>query len=227
MVVLTAAALLVGALIVLYAVATQPQQPTEQLSAPIAEVPADLADGRTLGNAGAPVTVDIWSDFQCPGCRALATRIEPSLINSYVVPGYARLVYHDAAFQGRKVRSAWDESEQAAAGARCAADQNRFWQMHGWLFANWNGENEGAFRQERLSQIAQNAELDMTAYDRCMAAGDKQRAASAETDAALAAGVNQTPTILLNGVPYTGAITVKDLGGAIMATAAAPPTTTP
>lgn len=216
-VVLTVAALLLGGLVVVYAMANQPRGTTDSLEAPIAAVPAGQANGRTLGSAGAPVTIDIWSDFQCPGCRELATRIEPPIVSQFVVPGYARLVYHDAAFQGRKVASSWDESEQAAAAARCAADQGRFWEMHDWLFANWNGENEGGFRPERLRLIAQSAELDMSAYDPCMAAGDKQQAASNETDQAAMDGVNMTPTILINGTVYTGSITVKDLGDAIVA----------
>lgn len=220
MVVMTTAALLIGALIVGFALVNQARQPSEVLSAPIAQAPAGLADGRTLGSLSAPVTVEIWSDFQCPGCRALATRIEPSIISDYVVPGYARLVYRDAAFQGRKVNTAWDESEQPAAAARCAADQGRFWQMHDWLFANWNGENEGGFRQERLRAIADSAELDMAAYDNCMAKGDKQQAASGETDQALAQGINMTPTLVLNGVAYEGPITIDGIAAAIAAAAA-------
>jgi protein-disulfide isomerase len=61
----------------------------------------------------------------------------------------------------------------------------------------------------------------MAVYDTCMAGGDKQTAAGAETDAAVASGIQSTPTILLNGVPYTGAVTVKDLGNAVMAAAGA------
>jgi protein-disulfide isomerase len=219
MVRLTIGALIVGVLVVSYALLTQPPPPTDALNAPQFDVPAGLADGRSLGSAGAPVTVDIWADFQCPGCRQLATRVEPPVISQFVVPGYARLVFHDAAFQGRKVSASWDESVQAAAASRCAADQGRFWQMHDWLFANWNGENQGAFRQDRLRLIADSAELDMTAYDRCMAVGDKQSAATAETDSATSAGVSYTPTIAINGVMYTGAVTVKDVGDAIMAAA--------
>lgn len=218
-VILTIAALVLGGLIVVYAVSSQPKVATDTLQAPIADVPAGQANGRTLGSATAPVAVEIWSDFQCPGCRALATRIEPPIVSQFVVPGYARLVYHDAAFQGRKASSSWDESEQSAAGARCASDQGRFWEMHDWLFANWNGENQGGFAPARLREIAQSAELDMTAWDACMAVGDKQDAVKAETDQAVTDGINQTPTILLNGTLYTGAVTVKDLGDAIMAAA--------
>ena len=52
-----------------------------------------------------------------------------------------------------------------------------------------------------------------------MAAGDKQSAVAAETDAAVASGIQSTPTVVINGALYTGAVTVKDLGDAIMAAA--------
>lgn len=220
MVALTLVALAAGAAIVGLALLIQPRTPTETLTAPSTDVPGELSRGRELGSVAAPVVVDIWADFQCPGCRQLATRIEPPLINQLVVSGYARLVFHDAAFQGAKVRSSWDESVQAASAARCAADQGRFWQMHDWLFANWNGENEGAFGEDRLRLIADSAELDIPAYEKCMAAGEKQRAVTAETDAAIAASINSTPTIKLNDTTYTGPMTVKDLAEAITAAAA-------
>ena len=38
------------------------------LITPTVSVPAGLADGRSLGKADAPVTLTVWSDFQCPVC---------------------------------------------------------------------------------------------------------------------------------------------------------------
>ncbi|HEY4957287.1 MAG TPA: thioredoxin domain-containing protein, partial [Caldimonas sp.] len=130
MVVFTVAALLVGAVVVAFALLTRPTVSTDSLSAPVAEVPAGLADGRALGRVGAPVTVDIWADFQCPGCGQLARRVEPPLITQFVAPGMARFVFHDAAFQGARASNPWDESVEAGAAARCAADQGKFWEMH-------------------------------------------------------------------------------------------------
>ena len=206
MVLLTGAAVLIGLLIIGFMFITRPRPPSvADLTPPNAEIPAGaVPDGRTLGSPTAKVTIDIWSDFQCPACMDFATEIEPATISTYVATGKVRLVYHDAAFQGQKVHSTYDESVEAAAAARCAADQGLFWQMHNWLFANWNGENEGAFAADRLRAIATAAGLDLTAYDSCMAVGDKQSAARSETLSAQAAGVNQTPTLIVNGTSITG-----------------------
>jgi protein-disulfide isomerase len=217
MVIFTIAALVVGAAIVAFALLQRPSQApvSNELTSPAARIPADLSVGRSLGKADAPVTIDIWSDFQCPACRSLAVDVEPAIIATYVVPGDVKLVYHDAAFQGMRGDPNYDESVQAAAAARVAADQGRFWQMHDWLFANWNGENKGAFGAERLTAIADAAGLDRTAYEAGMAAGDKQAAAQAETQQGVAVGVNSTPTLFINGTRFTGTPTLAQLSAMI------------
>jgi len=206
MVLFTAGALIVGVLIVGCMLLSRLGPPSiADLIPPDSEIPAGaVADGRTLGKADAKVTIDVWSDFQCPACRELATGIEPLVISTYVVPGTVKLVYHDAAFQGKKVDRPYDESVEPAAAARCAADQGLFWQMHNWLFANWNGENQGAFTAVRLRAIAMAAGLELAAYDACMATGEKQAAVNAETASGVAAGISHTPTFLVNGVTFVG-----------------------
>ena len=180
-----------------------------------------LADGRTLGKADAPVTLEVWSDFQCPACGQFARTVAPALVSRYVTPGTLRIVYHDAAFQGARSNSPYDESVEAAAGARCAATQAAYWPFHDWLFANQNGENKGAFAAARLTSIASAAGLDVTAWKACVATGTEQAAAKSETAQALAAGVNATPTMRLNGQTIVGLRGVEELGALIEAAAAA------
>lgn len=205
MVMFTGAALLVGALIVGFMWFSRPAAPSvNDLLPPADEIPAGvLIDGRTMGSSDATVTLEIWSDFQCPACRAFAVNIEPRTITEYVVTGKVRLVYRDAAFQGHG--RAYDESVESAAAARCAADQGLFWQMHNWLFANWNGENEGAFAAPRLTALATAAGLNLAQYDACMATGEQQAAVTNETNQGVAAGISSTPTLMINGTALVGA----------------------
>jgi protein-disulfide isomerase len=216
MLLFTVAAFVVGIALVGFLVLQQFMTPAStQLTSPGYTTPSGLADGRTLGQPDAPVTIQVWSDFQCPACRNLAISVEPGIIQQFVQPGTAKLVYSDAAFQG-------DESVAAAAGARCAADQGLFWQMHDWLYANWQGENVGSFRQARLRGIAEGAGLDMTSYDSCMAAGDKQSAVRSETSQAIAQGIGNTPTLVINGTAYVGVPAYSDLVSIINGAAASP-----
>lgn len=221
MVLFTLAALVIGAVVLAVAFFSRPPAETasHEITSPAQVVPAGLADGRTLGKADAKVTIEIWSDFQCPACRTLAVEVEPSIISAYVVSGTARLVYRDAAFQGVRGDPNYDESVYAGAAARCAADQGRFWQMHDWLFANWAGENKGAFHAERLSSIASHAGLNAETYNSCMAAGTMQSAVKAETAQGVAAGVNSTPTLYINGQRFTGTPSIAQLSQMIEAAA--------
>jgi protein-disulfide isomerase len=192
------------------------------LNPPLSYAPIALADGRALGKADAPVTLDVWSDYQCPACEQYATLVEPVLIRTYVANGTLRIVDHDAAFQGAKSSSAYAESVEPAAGARCAAEQGRFWPFHDWLFANQVGENEGAFRDERLRAIATAAGLDVVAWDACRATGQQQAAVRAETKQGTDQGINATPTMYLNGQSIVGLHSAADLGALIDAAVAAP-----
>ena len=212
---------LVGGLLVLQGGGTQTGSTGAALTAPLIATPIDLAADRTLGKTAAPVTLELWTDFQCPICGQFARNVEPALISRFVTPGTLRIVHHDAAFQGAKSDAAYDESVEPAAGARCAAVQGRYWPYQDWTFANQSGENEGAFAAGRLKAIATAAGLDIGAWQACIATGAQQKAVRAETSQAVAAGVAATPTLRINGQVIVGLRSVADLSARIDAAAAA------
>jgi protein-disulfide isomerase len=216
----TAAIVIVGGLVVLQGGARSPVDAVD-LVAPASTTPVALAAGRSIGKADAPVTLDVWSDYQCPACGQYARAVEPELVRRYVTPGTLRIVQHDAAFQGARTGGAYDESVEAAAGARCAATQNGFWPFHDWAFANQSGENKGAFADARLRAIATSAGLDVPAWDACRATGEQQLAVRAETKQGLAQGVSATPTLFVNGQVIVGLHSADELGKLIEAAAAA------
>jgi protein-disulfide isomerase len=193
------------------------------LTAPKYQVPSSIPqEGMTLGDTNAPVTLEVWSDYQCPGCGVFARDTEPLLWDPYVAPGTLKIVYKDAAFQGRKVpNNPFDESVEAAAAARCSGNQGQYWQYSEWLFWNQNGENQGAFTASKFQQIADELGLDRTKFDACVASGTEQTAAKASTDDAVAQGIDSTPTLYLNGTKYVGAMPYSQLAPLIDAAAAA------
>ncbi len=135
--------------------------PTVSLNPPAADIPAGaVRDGRTLGAATAKVSLESWEDFQCPACGNYSEAIEPTIIQRYVVTGKIRYTFHDFAFIGQ-------ESLDAASAARCAGQQDKFWDYHGWLYANQNGENKGWFSTDRLTAIADRIGLDRSAWQAC------------------------------------------------------------
>ncbi|HEU4792525.1 MAG TPA: DsbA family protein [Nitrolancea sp.] len=165
-----------------------------------AELPPDIpVNGRTIGNPDAPVKVVEWGDYQCPPCGIFAREVEPQLVSEYVATGKVHFEFRDLAFLG-------DESIQAAQAAGCALDQGKYWPFHDTVYANQVGENAGAFSKDRLQQIAQKANLDINAFNSCVDAQTHKDEVAAMAAEANGAGINSTPTILVNGqrVNYQG-----------------------
>ena len=180
---------------------------------PTATVPTGLADGKALGSPGAPVTVDIWADFQCPVCGRLAREVEPRIVTDFVQKGIVRIVAHDFAFLG--ARNTPDESLAAATAARCAATQSHFWEYANFLFWNQDGENKGAFRQERLLAIADAVGLNRTTFEACLKDAAVPRGVQQETVEGATLGVTATPTLFVNGQEMRGLPTYDQLAAAI------------
>jgi protein-disulfide isomerase len=180
---------------------------------PSVTIPAGLADGKALGSAGAPVTVEIWADFQCPVCGRLAREIEPRVVTEFVQKGIVRLVAHDFAFLGSGHSP--DESLAAASAARCATIQGRYWEYANFLYWNQQGENKGAFRQERLLAMADAVGLDRASFEACLRDPSIQRGVQMELAEGAAQGINSTPTLYVNGQQMVGLPTYDQLAAAI------------
>jgi len=63
---------------------------------PILTVPAaapDTIHGNAFGDPKAPVLIEVFSDFQCPGCKRFHDEDLPLLVKDYVATGKAYLVY--------------------------------------------------------------------------------------------------------------------------------------
>jgi protein-disulfide isomerase len=191
---------LVGLAVVVYAfVISPPAPPASDVRSPTQPAPYELADGSALGSAAAPLTIEIWSDYQCPACATLARSVNPLIIADYVEDGRVRLVYREFAFLG-------PESVEAAVGARCAARQDRYWQFHDYLFANQGGENAGGFTAPRLEMMARNSGVNVEEWNACRVDQQVRNEVAAEREEGQRKGVNSTPTLivgdeLVRGVP--------------------------
>lgn len=217
------AATLVGVLIVVFVAMQQlgGRASGEALRDPGIAYPAELIDGQSIGKADAPVTLEVWEDFQCPVCARHSLEIEPVLVGTYVRDGVLRIVHHDLAFLGRGGPD--DESVLAASGAVCANRQNAYWDYSHWVYANQDGENAGGFRPERLRSIAEAAGVDVTDWDSCVTDSAVRQEVADSTATGTGQGVNSTPTMYLNGtlVDPPGLKSVQELGTLIEAAAAA------
>lgn len=154
-------------------------------------------NGLSEGDPNAKVKVDVWEDFQCSGCKNFTDGYEPAIIEKYVATGKVLYTFHNAPFIDQNAGS---ESHNAANAAMCANDQGRFWDFHDILFANWIGENQGSFTNDRITAMANSLKLDMGAFKSCY--DSKKHADQIEQDyqAGKDKGVPPTPGIFVNGV---------------------------
>jgi len=150
----------------------------------------------SAGPADARVTVVIFSDFQCPHCRELAS------ILATVIPEYpqVRFVFKD--FPLTQIHP-WAES--AAIGARCAYMQSpkAFAPMESQIF----GEQDLLSAEniwEKLISYATQAGLDPDAFKSCMSSPEARAAVDASHQEGEALSINSTPTLFVNGHPLIG-----------------------
>ncbi len=156
------------------------------------------ADKNSLGDPNAPVKIDVFSDFQCPACRIFAQEIEPLVIENLVATGKVYYVFHNYPFIDGAGAGNGGESDQAANAVMCASEQNKFWEMQGTIFANWNGENQGAYNDGRLTAFAEKTGLDMDAFNACFKANKYKAEIQADFDFGNTLDVRGTPSIFVN-----------------------------
>lgn len=156
-------------------------------------------DGQTIGDSNAKVTIDVFEDFQCPACKQFSEQIEPSIIKNLVETGKAKYTYHNYPFLDGETTASGGESDQAANAVMCAREQDKFWDMKAILYANWNGENQGAFGNARLEAMAESIGLDMKAFNSCFDANKYKDDIQADFELGKQMGVSGTPSVFVNG----------------------------
>jgi protein-disulfide isomerase len=152
----------------------------------------------SMGDTNAPITIEEFSDFQCPFCERFHEQTEPLLRQYYIDTGKVRFVYRSMGnWVSGNIGGGRTESQDAALAAYCAGDQNRFWEMHAALFANALGEDVGSYTDRRLESIAEKVGLDMDAYKSCYNSGKFKDRIQQDMKDGQAAGVSGTPGFLI------------------------------
>ncbi len=163
--------------------------PVMAFAGPDASIPRD---GMTIGSPDAPVKLVEYGDYQCPFCAQFSDEVMDPMVAEYIATGQVQFTFVPFSFLG-------DESERAAEAAACAVDQNKFWEMHENIYYNHEGENEGAYSDARLREMAGHAGLDLALYDTCMNEGTHEESVTQFNRQASENGITSTPTFQING----------------------------
>lgn len=191
-----AAALLLGA--------AAPSVAGEERRAAPASIAAERHSPREgspfLGPAAAPQTLVFFIDYQCPVCPR-AAREMPALVSSFagvlkVEVRHNPLGMHPHAFD-------------AAAAARAAQRQGKFWQYHDLLL------DSRSYEREALVALAEKAGLDRVSFLKDFDDAQLREGILEETRQAERAGAMGTPGFLINGHAEVGWASLAWLQGIV------------
>jgi protein-disulfide isomerase len=161
--------------------------------------------GHRLGPDDAPVTIVVFADFECPYCATLATATLPQIRARY--PTKVAVVYRH--FPLRQHRFAYP----AARAAECAGRQQRFDAYHDQLFTRQDSLGLLTF-----TELAQDAGVpDLRAFSTCASATGPVESIELDLRAARELGAYATPTVVIDGMMYSGTLSVPTLDSLVKA----------
>ncbi len=162
------------------------------------EIPAPDAQSPIKGPASAKVTIQIFSDFQCPFCK----RVEPTLAELEKEYGgkirfvwrHMPLPFHaDAPLAGQAAQEAFKQKGNSA-----------FWKFHDKLFEA-QGSGDDAIKRPALEKIAGELGLNMDQFKAALDSNAHKAKLDADTKIGNDAGINGTPAFVINGYYLSGA----------------------
>lgn len=158
----------------------------------------ELAQGMTKGDPNATVTIIEFGDFQCPACQQFATAVKPQVELALIESGKAKFVYYDW-----PIIEAHPNAFLAARAARCAGDQQKYWEYHDNLFRNQARWATSTDAVGMFTDYAATLGLDEGAFESCLGSDRHADVVTANMELGLQLGVRGTPTIIVEqgGVP--------------------------
>lgn len=152
--------------------------------APVQTISTD--DDPAQGDAGAPVTLVEFTDFQCPSCAAIHPVIE-EVLKSY--GNKVRLVVRDFPLPMHA------NARKAAEAANAAHAQGKFFEYTALLF-----KRQKALDVASLKKYATELGLNRTVFDAALDSGKYAAEVKHDINDGEIYGVDSTPTIFVNGV---------------------------
>jgi protein-disulfide isomerase len=143
------------------------------------------------GSANAPVTVVVFSDFECGACRTLSPTLA-TLRRQYGEDVRLALVNYPLKNH--------DGARLAALGMVCAQNEGRFWPMYDELFKYRPGADA-----EWVVEAASSLSVDVEKFRACMQSETSLGRLQKEIAFGEQLGISGTPTLFINGRMIQGA----------------------
>jgi len=176
--------------------AQQPEEPSAVLGA---EDRGKIESGGAAvkGEEGAPITIVEFSEYECPFCKRYVDETYFQIWDEY--GDKISYIFHDYPLPFHP------HAQKMAEVARCAGDQNKYWEMHDLLFENrevWANKQDAS---ADITGYAQKLGLDLEEFNSCLDSGQYTQAVKDDMALGQAVGVQGTPTFFINGNRLVGA----------------------
>lgn len=159
-------------------------------------VPAPVMTGYSSpakGPDNAPVAMIDFSDFQCPFCKKVYPQTK-KLMEKY--SGKARLIFKHFPLAETPNQGSFLVHQ----GSVCAQEQGKFWEFYSGVY-----ESEAKLDETGVSGLAAQIGLDADTFSSCLKSDRAVKAVQADIAEGKAAGIQGTPTFLINGERLAGA----------------------
>jgi protein-disulfide isomerase len=173
---------------------TRPQPPPDGAGFQATAATLSIAGSPTKGQAGIPIVLVQFADFQCRFCARFAMDVLPMLLQEYVDTGRLRLSFKHLPLKIHPTAAL------AARYAVCANMEGRFWSFHDSLFQLGSPQ---ALDSAMLDRIVMQEGLGTSRFVSCLDGVVSQTALETDVGEAAALGIRSTPTFLLG----------RDVGG--------------
>jgi RNA polymerase sigma factor (sigma-70 family) len=147
-------------------------------------------DGPSLGPEHAPVTITIFSDFECSFCARVVASLD-EVRERY--PDKVRLVFKNRPLQSHL------HAGLAAEAAMAAYAQGKFWEMSDLLYVH-----QDRLDRDSLLSYARTLGLDVERFTEELDSGAHRALVQQDIDEAVALGVRGTPSTIINGKLIVG-----------------------
>lgn len=183
----------VGVATTLYRSKMHPASSQASATATKAATAAEEKEDETLhvrGPRTAPVTIEVYGDFQCPSCGIFSAALG-GLEKQY--EGQVRVIFHEFPL------AMHNHAKEAAMAAEAAGLQGHFWEMHDMLYRYQSVWSKASDVSRFFAAYAESLGLDLGRFQLDAKSPDLQARIISEGDAGVARGVKNTPTIFING----------------------------
>jgi protein-disulfide isomerase len=151
------------------------------------------ADAPIRGNAAAPVTLVVFSDFQCPYCKRASEILTAELASD---SEKVRLVFRQFPLPMH------DWALQAAEASACVAQQSGelFWKAHDFVFQHQSELSSAVLIDALEKKLRQSPGFNSALFQQCLQNHSAKQLVDRDIQFGLESGIRATPAVFINGV---------------------------